>query len=277
MACSLTATLGKIKDDATKIKKNYDDIRILIFMTSHKVTNEKAKSWATEIRNEFGYELRVVPREDIIVSLMLPDNAPLCQAHLGIPVAIEKSILGLIERTRDATAEVITAWLAHPRLVGRPLLSLQSVKLDESGADSGVILDFEGIRSSLVKGRRLVLEAPAGRGKTTTLVQLARQCVGGGLAFLIDLPAWARADIVILDFITRMPSFRSRDIDASTLAKLYQDVHFSFLLNGWNEVSEIHSEGATVALRQLERDFPAAGIILATRTHHVSPPLPGAF
>ena len=72
-------------------------------------------------------------------------------------------------------------------------------------------------------------------------------------------------------------SFRSRDIDAGDLAKLYQDVQFSFLLNGWNEVSEIHSEGAAVALRQLERSFPAAGIIVATRTHQVGPPLPGAF
>ncbi|MDP1992290.1 MAG: hypothetical protein Q8K00_14870 [Syntrophales bacterium] len=278
LACSLTATLSKIKNDATKIKKNYDDIRILIFMTPYKVTNEKAKSWATEIRNEFGYELKIVPREDIITSLMLPSNAPLCPPHLGIPVTIEESALVLSERALDATADATAAWLSHPRLVGRPLLSLQAVKLDESGADSEVILDFEGIRSSLMEGRRMVLEAPAGRGKTTTLVQLAKQqCVGGGLAFLIDLPAWARADIDMLDFIAQMPSFRSRDIDARTLAKLYQDVHFSFLLNGWNEVSEIHSEEAAVALKQLERDFPAAGIIVATRTHHVSPPLPGAF
>lgn len=277
LACSLTATLGKIKDDATEIKKNYDDIRILIFMTPHKVTNEKAKSWATEIRKEFGYELIVVPREDIITSLMLPSNAPLCLPHLGIPVTIEESALVLIERAHDATADVTGAWLSHPRLVGRPLLSLQAVKLDESGADSDIILNFEEIRLSLMEGRRLVLEAPAGRGKTTTLVQLAKQGVGGGLAFLIDLPAWARADLDILDFIARMPAFRSRKIDARNLAKLYQDVQFSFLLNGWNEVSEIHSEGAVVALRQLERNFPAAGIIVATRTHHVSPPLPGAF
>jgi hypothetical protein len=277
LVCSLTATLNKIKGDATKIKKHFDDIEILIFVTPHKVTNETAMSWANEIRNTFGYKLIIVPREDIIMSLMLPSNAPLCGTHLGIPVTIEESTLGLIERARDATAEVIAAWIAHPRLVGRPLISLQAVKLDESGADSDVILDFAGIRASLMEGRRVVLEAPAGRGKTTTLVQLAKQGGGGGLAFLIDLPAWARSGLDILDFVARMPSFRSRDINARNLAKLYQDVQFSFLLNGWNEVSEIQSEGAAVALRQLERSFPAAGIIVATRTHHVSPPLPGAL
>jgi hypothetical protein len=278
LACSLTATLTKIKDDAATIKNHFDDIDILIFVTPHKVTNETAESWATEIRKAFGYKLIVVPREDIIMSLMLPVNAQLCRTHLSIPVAIEEPTRGLIDRVRDATAEVTAAWLAHPRLVGKPLISLQAVKLDETGADTEVILDLERIQESLMEGRRLVLEAPAGRGKTTTLIQLAKQNGGGGgLAFLIDLPAWARSDLDILDFVSRIPSFRSRGIDAGNLANLCQEVQFSFLLNGWNEVSEIHSEGASVALRHLERSFPAAGIIVATRTHQVSPPLPGAF
>jgi len=122
------------------------------------------------------------------------------------------------------------------------------------------------------------LEAPAGRGKTTLLLQLAKQDSGEGrLVFFINLPAWAKSGLDILDFVSHGPSFLSRDIDAVNLAKLYQDVHFSFLLNGWNEISEIHSEGASVALREIERSFPAAGIIVATRTHHISPPLPGAF
>ena len=276
LACSLAAELVKINGDAEKVQKNFDDVRILIFSTPQKVTNQKAKGWADEIRKTFGYELIVISREDIITSLMLPENAPLCRTNLGISVTIEESTVGLIERVQDATAEVIAAWLAHPRLAGKPLISLKAVKLDEAGADTGVILDFEGIRASLMEGRRLILEAPAGRGKTTTLVQLAKQC-GEGLVFLIDLPAWTKSKLDILDFVAHMPSFRSRDIDAGTLAKLYQNVRFSFLLNGWNEISEIHSEGAAVALRQLERSFPAAGIIVATRTHHVSPPLPGAF
>jgi hypothetical protein len=278
LACSLTATLSKIKHDATTIKKHFDDIHILIFVTPHKVTNETAKSWATEIHKAFGYKLIVVPREDIIMSLMLPSNAALCRTHLGIPVAIKESRVGLIEKALDAAAEVIDGWLAHPRLAGKPLIALQAVKLDHEGRDTEDILDLKSIQSSLMEGRRLVLEAPAGRGKTTTLIQLAKQGGGGHrLAFLIDLPAWAKSDLYILDFVARMQSFRSRDIDAGDLAKLYQDVQFSFLLNGWNEISEIHSEGAAVALRQLERSFPAAGIIVATRTHHFSPPLPGAF
>lgn len=278
LACSLTATLGKIKTDAEKVQKNFDDVRVLIFATPQPVTNHTAKGWADEIRKTFGYELLVMSREDIITSLMVPSNASICRTQLGIPVAIEEAVVGLIERARDATSELTAAWLAHPRLAGKPQIALQAVKLDQEGRDTEDIIALESIQASLTEGRRLLLEAPAGRGKTTTLVQLAEQDGGGsGLAFLIDLPAWAKSGQDILEFIARMPSFQSRGIDAKDLARLYQVERFSFLLNGWNEISEIHSEGAAVALRQLERSFPAAGIIVATRTHHISPPLSGAF
>ncbi|MCJ7547704.1 MAG: hypothetical protein MUP30_12940 [Deltaproteobacteria bacterium] len=278
LACSLTATLKKINDDATTIKEHYDDIHILIFVTPHKVTNETAENWATEIHKAFGYKLIVVSREDIITSLMLPSNTPLCRTVLSIPVVIEASKVELINKARDATAEVVAARLAHPRLTGKPLIALQAVKLDQEGRDTEDFLDLEGIQASLTAGRRLVLEGPAGRGKTTMLVQLAKQGSDRDvLAFLIDLPAWVNSGLDILDFVARLPSFRSRDIGAGNLAKLYQDARFSFLLNGWNEVSEIHSREAAVALGHLEQSFPAAGIIVATRTHHIRPPLPGAF
>jgi hypothetical protein len=66
-----------------------------------------------------------------------------------------------------------------------------------------------------------------------------------------------------------------RNISATDLARLAQREHFSFLLNGWNEIAEVHSNDAVTALAELERDFPAAGIMVATRTHYISPPLPG--
>ena len=52
---------------------------------------------------------------------------------------------------------------------------------------------------------------------------------------------------------------------------------FSFLMNGWNEISEGTAESAVQALRELEQSYASAGIIVATRTHRLRPPLPGAF
>ena len=63
LLCSVTATLTKIKYDATKIREHFDDVHILIFATPQKVTNKKAENWAPKIHEEFGYKLIVVSRE----------------------------------------------------------------------------------------------------------------------------------------------------------------------------------------------------------------------
>ena len=278
LACSLTATLDKIEADAKKIKENFGDVKVLIFATPQKITNHTASTWADSVREKFGYELIVISREDIITSLMVPSNGPICRAQLGIPVAFEEEVAQSLQKAQDANSEETAGWFAHPRLAGKPLVSLQAVKLNEEGKETRELFDLASIEGSLMEGRRIVLEAPAGRGKTTTLVQLAQRLgKSARLAFLVDLPSWVRSRQNILEFIAHTPPFRSRSIDGGNLASLYRTEHFSFLLNGWNEISETYSEEAARALAQLERSFPAAGIIVATRTHHISPPLPGSF
>lgn len=278
LASSITGTIAKIKDDATNIKKNFSDVEILIFATPVKVTNQTIQKWAREIRTEFDYELVVMTREDIITSLMMPSNAPLCRTLLAINVPAEPTEAELLTKVREAVAEEARNWRARPRPANRPIVSLQAVRLDSTGKETSETIDITDIRTSLLLARRIALEAPGGGGKTTTLVQLATEArPEGELSFLIDLPAWVQSRTGILEFIAHTPAFLSRKIEAADLARLYNSEHFSFLLNGWNEITELHSEEAVVALRQLERSFPAAGIVVATRIHYISPPLPGSF
>src|SRR5262249_42321971 len=120
-------------------------------------------------------------------------------------------------------------------------------------------------------------EAPAGRGKTTTLIQIAqRTLAAGGLPFLVDLPFWVRTGSDVLQFIAHTPAFAKRGLDATALLELRGSEPFSFLLNGWNEISEGTAESAVQALRELEQNYASAGIIVATRAHRLRPPLPGA-
>jgi hypothetical protein len=277
LACSITPTLTKIKDDAAKAKKNFPDVEILIFATPQQVTNAKIQPWADEIRREFDYELIVVPREDIITSLMLPANAALCGTLPGIQVSLDKDDIDLLANVREAVAQEARQWLTRLRTVNRPIVSLDAVKLDRAGKETSETFNIDRLRLSLLQSQRIALEAPGGGGKTTTLAQLAVENPREGeLAFLVDLPAWIRSGADILDFIARAPAFRARNITASDLARLANSKHYSFLLNGWNEIAEVHSNDAVVALSELERNFPAAGIIVATRTHYITPPLPGA-
>jgi hypothetical protein len=275
LACSTTATLGKIQKDAKKVKTNFKGITKMIFATPSPVTNEVGEQWVEEIKKEFGFDLAIMSREDIITSLMEPENAALLKSHLGIHVDIEPTLAELTERVREAAAEVADGW--SQRIAGKPLLELRALKLDPAGKDTAEVLRLNDICAALRVGTRFVLEGPAGRGKTTTLIQIANAHNGAvGIPFLIDLTAWTPTKSTILQFIAGMPQFQRRSLDAATLARVNTVEHFAYLLNGWNEIGEPEFPHAESALRSLERDFPAAGIIVATRTHHIVPPLPGA-
>ena len=274
LACSTTATLKKIRDDAKEIKEHFKDISQLVFATPATVSNKKGEGWAAEVQTEFGYQLTIMEREDIVTSLMDPSNASLL-SQLGLVVELEVSLAELTTKVRAAAAEVTAAWFT--RIAGKPLLELRALRLDPEGRDSAEILQLSDIRAALLQSRRLVLEGAAGRGKTTTLIQLAKVQPGAeGTPFLIDLPAWTGSRSGILQFIAGMPQFQARSLDAAALARVCTAEHFLFLLNGWNEIGEPEFSHAESALRSLERDFPAVGIIVATRTHHIVPPLPGA-
>ena len=280
LACSLTDTLEKIKGDVTKICKEVPDVQVLTFATPRHVSNQTKKAWAGAIKEAFGIDLFVVSREDIITDLMQPTNTSLCSTFLRIPVAVEATLEELLQKTRVASSEAVSYWLVHSRLAGKPLLELQGVKIDQEARETGEIFELSSLHTALLQSRRIVLEAPAGGGKTTTLVQLAAaHGARAEIAFLVDLPAWVRSAsrFDLPGFLARMPAYLSRGVHAEDLANICANVPCSFLLNGWNEISESDSDVAVSTLRELERNFPKAGIIVATRTHRIQPPLPGSF
>ena len=129
----------------------------------------------------------------------------------------------------------------------------------------------------LSQGGRIVLEGSAGRGKTTTLVQLAQRARTAGTAFMVELSAWTTSGRNILKYISGIPAFQAERLTPADLAQVQRTEPFLFFLNGWNQIAETTSAQANDALRELERNFPGAGIIVATRTHHLAPPLPGAL
>ena len=194
LASSLTATLKKIKSDATKVKENYPDVSVLIFATVGEVTGHTAGLWATEIFNEFGLKLVVVPREEFITWLMDPANSDICRDQLGIDPSMPPELEPDLKRAQDSANELAGNWDRTFRKPGRPLISLNAVKVDERGNP----VEAVSLQALLTEGQRIILEAPAGGGKTTTLVQLAQHVLAaGGLALLVDLPEWIRSGDVL--------------------------------------------------------------------------------
>jgi hypothetical protein len=276
LACSITGELSKIKKDADRAKDHFPDLQVIVFATAGEVTNYTAEQWKKAIANEYGWELILMSREDIITSLQMPKNASLCRTHLGIALPPPDSVTeSLLQEIKAATEEVIAGW--SRRLCGKPLIDLRLVVLDDKGAPTSEILRLVGLRDLLLRSRRLVIEGPVGRGKTTTLIQLGRELLAAGrIACLVDLPAWVRRNVGIFDFLAGMPEYQARNVTANNLARLNQSQQFIFLLNGWNELAQSESLDAARLIRELERSLPAAGIAVATRSHPIAPPLPGS-
>ncbi len=275
LAASITPTLAKISGDAVTAKKNFSDLKTLLFVTSAKVGNPKKKEWEEAIQKDHGLELHIIPREDIIIEMMMPENASLCASFLHIHIDAEPRVADLIDRTRRAADVVARNWAGKTK--GHPLIELAAVRLDPNGAESAEVLSLEQIDQALSQSGRIVLEGSAGRGKTTTLIQLAQRARIAGTPFMVDLPAWTSSGQGILEYIAGIPAFQAEGLTAAELARVQQTEPILLLLNGWNEIAESNSAQADRALRALERDFPSSGIIVATRTHHFTPPLPGAL
>lgn len=274
VACSNTATLTKIRKDIEEAQKHFSDLGILFFATPKPVSEKKAKSWRETIKKDYGITLVVISREEVVNELLKPESASLCASILRIPTTIEPSLEQVEHDCRTAIAEMNTWW--KPRIPGAPLIDLSADELGSRGDPTESILELENLQEMLVQSRRVMLEAPAGRGKTTTLTQLAEKCSSAGnLPFIVDLPSWTQTGQDILEFIAGMRPFLALSVDAIKLATLYEAQHFVFLLNGWNEVAEADSQRAQTALATLERQYPKAGILVSTRTHRVKPPLPG--
>ncbi len=275
LSASITPTLGKISGDARTAKENFPDLGTLLFVTPAKVVNPKQKQWKKAIQENHGLELHIISREDIIIEMMLSENASLCASFLHLDIDAEPQVADLIDRTRRAAAAVTRAWAGKTK--GHPLIELAGVRLEPNGAESADVLSLEQIDQALSQSGRIVLEGPAGRGKTTTLILLAQRARTAGTSFIVELPAWTSSSRGILEYIAGMPAFQAEGLTPADLARVQQTEPFLFLLNGWNEIAESNSAQANDALREFERDFPSAGIIVATRTHHLTPPLPGAL
>lgn len=275
LACSLTATLEKVRTDAASIRDNFGGTSLLIFSTSERVTNETAEKWRRAIQDEFHFDLRLVEREDILTSLLEPRNLRLCTAHLRLSLPTPPSSHTL-QSIAPAARETAESWKrALPR---GQLIALRAARLDPGSGNPTQVLNLDALAAlTRETGARLLLEGPAGAGKTTTLIQLTEAVDAiGAQAVLVQVPEWIRSGASILQFISRTEPFLVRRIEASDLARVARSGRFAFLLNGWNEIPDAAATAAVEALQQADRDLAACGLVLATRAHHVAAPLPRA-
>ena len=77
------------------------------------------------------------------------------------------------DRVRQALGEVVATW--EGRNAANPVIELRIVPIKETGTVEPSVLKLQHLSESMRRHERVVLEAPAGSGKTTVLHALVSE------------------------------------------------------------------------------------------------------
>ncbi|MDN3365896.1 hypothetical protein QQO24_01755 [Ralstonia pseudosolanacearum] len=121
----------------------------------------------------------------------------------------------------------------------------------------------------------LILVAPPGMGKTTTLFQIAEGVLanGKGTPLIVPLGDWATEGTKVLDSILKRPAFRGITEDDFRRAAAQPGV--VLLLDGWNELDMQARSRARVQVAALKAELPELGLIVSTRRQALDVPFGG--
>jgi hypothetical protein len=121
----------------------------------------------------------------------------------------------------------------------------------------------------------LILIAPPGMGKTTTLFQIAEGivAVGSGSPLVVALGDWATERTSLLDSVLKRPAFRA--ISEGDLRAVAAKPGVVLLLDGWNELDSAARKRAVVQVETLKAELPELGLVISTRKQAFDIPFPG--
>jgi hypothetical protein len=274
VACSITATYEKIKHDMDKNLASGNQLAFLAFYTPKVVSNTTIEKWQNDFRKDYESELIVITREEIIHELIKSENHWMCEAFLGLPVEVNHDIETIVSKYKGAAQKIIEQWKRHIRSDTNRLINIEASLTDDKGKPLGQNYDPRGIAQQLTECRRIVLKGSPGAGKTTTLVQIAELLLDNynKVPLIISLSDWAESEDDIMTFISKHPILVATGISSLDIALLHEHGRLTFLFNGWNEIVPSLLGQVGRQLQRIDRDY-SAGIIVASREHHVSPPL----
>lgn len=122
----------------------------------------------------------------------------------------------------------------------------------------------------------LVLVAPPGMGKTSTLLQVAEGLAAHGeTPIFVPLADWATENKTLLDSILRRATFRGK-ISEDDFRAVAQKPGVYVLLDGWNELDGAARRRVTAEMKRLQADLPELGLFISTRKQSLDVPFDGA-
>ncbi len=121
----------------------------------------------------------------------------------------------------------------------------------------------------------LVLVAPPGMGKTTTLFQIAEAVIANShsVPIIIPLGDWSADGVSLLESVLKRPAFRG--ITEDQLRTVASKPGVILLLDGWNELGKDSRKRAAVQLERLQLELPEVSLLISTRKQALDVPVNG--
>ena len=121
----------------------------------------------------------------------------------------------------------------------------------------------------------LILVAPPGTGKTTTLFQIAEAALAAHSAspIIVPLGAWSADGRPLIESVLRRPAFRG--ISEDDLRSVATKPGVIMLLDGWNELDDVARKRAAAEIERLQLELPQLGLLVATRQQALDVPIDG--
>jgi hypothetical protein len=131
------------------------------------------------------------------------------------------------------------------------------------------------LATALVALDDLILVAPPGMGKTTTLFQIAEAMLSNGNAspIIVPLGDWSTDDMTLIESILKRHTFR--EVSEDDLRIVASKPGVVLLLDGWNELDTASRKRLTVQVTRLQTELPKLGFLVSTRKQVLDVPVNG--
>lgn len=175
----------------------------------------------------------------------------------------------LSARLRNAVAADLDVF----RRLGKWLSTAIALTLEVDGLSDPV--SASALATALTTLDDLILVAPPGMGKTTTLFQIAEAVMANGNAspIVVSLGDWSTEAVSLLESILKRPAFRG--ISEDDLRAVAAKPGVILLLDGWNELNPVARQRATAQVARLQAELPELGLLVSTRKQAPDVPFDG--
>ena len=190
-------------------------------------------------------------------------------ADTGVRLSDGETVDRLVARTSTAAVADLAKFRASPGWPSHPIAL--SLRLTHGSVEHQ--FSAKTIGSAVYAFNELVIVAPPGTGKSTTLLQIADAILtqGHSIAIFVPLGEWAIQARSLLEAVLVRRAFESTT--GEDLKLLADSGRLILTLDGWNELDAESRKRASSEVQRLKRDFPDLGIVISMRRQALDVPI----